>query len=82
MSLSETQTKIKIDHPFTYVGCSCSKLYNVFDEAFLADVSIYVNTCILMYVKRATSKVTLCLYEFYRQGYFSINISIFLILVE
>ena len=41
---------------------------------------IYVN--ILRYVKRATSKVTLCSYEFIRQGYFSIDISIFLILVE
>ena len=34
------QTKIKMDHPFAYVGCSCSKLYNVFDEAFLVDISI------------------------------------------
>ena len=41
---------------------------------------IYVN--ILRYVKRATSKVTLCSYEFYRKGYFSIDIIICLILVE
>ena len=41
MSLNETLTKMKIDHPFAYVGCSCSKLYNVFDEAFLVDVSIF-----------------------------------------
>ena len=38
---------------------------------------IYVN--ILRYVKRATSKVTLCSHEFYCQGYFSIDISIFLL---
>ena len=40
MWLSETQTKIKIGHTFTHVWCSCSKLRNVFDEAFLFDVSI------------------------------------------
>ena len=41
---------------------------------------IYVN--ILRYVKRATSKVTLRSHEFYRQGYFSIDVIIFLILAE
>ena len=33
--------KSKIDHPFAYVQCSCSKLYNDFDEAFLVDVSTF-----------------------------------------
>ena len=40
LSLSETQMKIKIDHTFAHVWCSCSKLCKVSDEAFLADVSI------------------------------------------
>ena len=40
MSSSETQPKINIDHTFPHVQCSCSKLCNVFDEAFLFGVSI------------------------------------------
>ena len=36
------QTKIKIDHPFAYVWCSCSKLCNILDGAFLFDVSIHL----------------------------------------
>ena len=40
MLLSETETKIKIDHTIALVGCSSSKLCNVFGEACLFDVSI------------------------------------------
>ena len=44
-------------------------------------LNIYVN--LLMYVcKNATSKVTLCSHEFYRQVYFSFNTSHFLILIK
>ena len=42
MSLCETQPKIKIDHTFAFAWCTCSKLYNLFGETFLFDVSIFL----------------------------------------
>ena len=38
---------------------------------------LYIYVHLLTYVNGATSKVTLCPHEVYRQGYFSINISNF-----
>ena len=38
--VSETQQKSKIHHTSAHVWCSCNKLCNAFDEAFLLDVSI------------------------------------------
>ena len=70
------------DEKFSNTWCVNVNINAIHMHKIYTGMYLYIYVNILRYVKRATSKVTVYSHEFYRQGYFSIDISIFLILVE
>ena len=84
-TLGQTEVYIRANLPTYVFAFTCALSQKCDSHAQNLHTYVSLRTCKFAYVrmlKNATSIVTLCSHEFYRQMYFSINTSHFLILIK